>query len=425
MDHRILIVDDNVSIHEDFKKILTAAAGADPGALQDARNAFFGEVEAAEAVPNFRLDSAFQGQEALAKVKEAIAAGDPYSMAFVDVRMPPGWDGVETILELWKVAPDLECVICTAFSDYTWSEMAKTLGQSDKLLILKKPFDPVEARQFATALTTKWQGRREQERMTKALIAAESQAKAYAASLETVNQALRTSKASADKAASRRGEFLMCLSDQVRRDVGHILQAAEALSDPSLDASIELGHTLLTTVTGVLDYTQLESGAYPDDVHEVEPEGMVSRIVDRFRDRAHAQGSDLILNLGNGMQGTYIADSVSVEKLVVLLIDNALRHGKASRVEVKSWVERTGDWSKPSLYVQVTDNGPGLPKNYLTQMYEPLVSMDEGTRFGIGLAVAKQLVQSMGGDLSHRRLDPGTQFTFHVKVAEASAKRAV
>ena len=77
-------------------------------------------------------------------------------MAFVDMRMPPGWDGVETIEHLWEVDPDLQVVICTAFSDHDWDEVIQRLTQSDKLLILRKPFDNIEVWQLANSLTQRW-----------------------------------------------------------------------------------------------------------------------------------------------------------------------------------------------------------------------------------------------------------------------------
>jgi two-component system cell cycle sensor histidine kinase/response regulator CckA len=102
------------------------------------------------------LDSAYQGQEALEKVKQALAEGRPYAMAFVDVRMPPGWDGIETIARIWEVDPELQVVVCTAYSDYSWEEMRAKVGQPDSLLVLKKPFDNIEVQQITHALTKKW-----------------------------------------------------------------------------------------------------------------------------------------------------------------------------------------------------------------------------------------------------------------------------
>jgi signal transduction histidine kinase len=154
--NRILIIDDNVSIQADFRKIL----GQDPDqntALKRTKALLFGESIAAAPHSGFVIDSAFQGQEGLAMVKQAAAEGNPYALAFVDVRMPPGWDGVETISHLWKCCPDIQVVICTAYSDYSWEEMIHKLGHSPNLVVLKKPFDNIEVLQLAHALTEKWQ----------------------------------------------------------------------------------------------------------------------------------------------------------------------------------------------------------------------------------------------------------------------------
>jgi two-component system cell cycle sensor histidine kinase/response regulator CckA len=117
----------------------------------------FGAERPSARQKDFKVESAFQGREALEKIRAADAEGQPFAMAFVDVRMPPGWDGVETILNVWKEFPDLQMVICTAYSDYSWDQITEAVGATDSLLILKKPFDCVEALQIAHALTRKWQ----------------------------------------------------------------------------------------------------------------------------------------------------------------------------------------------------------------------------------------------------------------------------
>ena len=153
-NRRILIIDDTPSIHEDFRKILGADTD-DELTLAGTEAALFDTPQATRLV--FQLDSAYQGQEALKLVKRAQAQGRPYAMAFTDMRMPPGWDGLETIEQLWKVDPHLQIALCTAFSDYTWEAMAERLEFGDQLLVLKKPFDTLEIRQMASALTWKWQ----------------------------------------------------------------------------------------------------------------------------------------------------------------------------------------------------------------------------------------------------------------------------
>jgi two-component system NtrC family sensor kinase len=158
-NRRILLVDDMPTIHEDFRKILLPPSAA-KSALEAAKAALFDdEVKSVEAP--FELDSAYQGEEGLAKVQASLAAGRPYAMAFVDMRMPPGWDGVETIEHLWRADPRLQVVICTAYSDTSWEEVLTRLDASDRLLILKKPFDNIEVRQLASALTAKWDATRQ------------------------------------------------------------------------------------------------------------------------------------------------------------------------------------------------------------------------------------------------------------------------
>ncbi|NWE14482.1 putative bifunctional diguanylate cyclase/phosphodiesterase [Pseudomonas yamanorum] len=153
-NRRILIVDDTASIHEDFRKILEA----DPNggqSLDSIEETLFGTAPALRQT--FLLDSAYQGQEALALVTKALAANTPYALVFIDMRMPPGWDGLETIEQLWAIDPHLQIALCTAYSDYSFEAIEARLKYDDQLLILKKPFDNLEIRQMASALTWKWQ----------------------------------------------------------------------------------------------------------------------------------------------------------------------------------------------------------------------------------------------------------------------------
>jgi PAS domain S-box-containing protein len=152
-NHRILIIDDNEAIHEDLRKILVPDRST-ASQLRDDEMLLFGSapLELAE----FAVDSAYQGQEGLERARQASAAGRPYAVAFVDIRMPPGWDGIETIARIREVDPHLQTVICTAYSDHSWSDIYRRLGHSDSLLILKKPFDNIEVIQMAYALSRKW-----------------------------------------------------------------------------------------------------------------------------------------------------------------------------------------------------------------------------------------------------------------------------
>jgi CheY-like chemotaxis protein len=152
----ILVIDDNHAIHEDFRKILSITKTAS-SKLEDFESVFFGAAAAGDEGPRFQIDSAYQGQDGLQLIRQAAQENRPYPMAFVDMRMPPGWDGIETIARIWNEYPDLQVVICTAYSDYSPAEMLKKLGRSDRVFLLRKPFDCAEVQKLTKALFEKWE----------------------------------------------------------------------------------------------------------------------------------------------------------------------------------------------------------------------------------------------------------------------------
>lgn len=152
---RILVIDDNTAIHADFHKILGEGLRGED-ALRDAKIALFGSSAASAAVLSFQIDTATQGQEGVALVRRAKDEQRNYAVAFIDMRMPPGWDGVETAARIWQCDPEVLVVICTAYFDYSWEEILDKLGRSHRLLILKKPFDNIEVLQLANALSENW-----------------------------------------------------------------------------------------------------------------------------------------------------------------------------------------------------------------------------------------------------------------------------
>ncbi|HZZ58847.1 MAG TPA: ATP-binding protein [Opitutaceae bacterium] len=155
--HRVLVVDDTPAIHDDFRKVFQPADEA-IDVLNGEAAALFGPEAGRTAEPTleFLIDSAQQGREGAELVRKSVDEGRPYALAFVDMRMPPGWDGLETVQQLWRIDPRLQVVICTAHSDHSWQKIHEVLGPTDSLIILKKPFDHIEARQLAHALVRKW-----------------------------------------------------------------------------------------------------------------------------------------------------------------------------------------------------------------------------------------------------------------------------
>ena len=147
---RILLIDDNDDIHADYRKILQPPSSTHRGELVAERAALFGEADAQHvALPQFSVDSAMQGQAAVELARQACHTGSPHMVAFVDMRMPPGWNGITTVQHLWAVDPRIQIVICTAYSDESLDSIATSLGVCDRFVILKKPFETAEVQQLA------------------------------------------------------------------------------------------------------------------------------------------------------------------------------------------------------------------------------------------------------------------------------------
>ncbi len=152
---RILVIDDSEAIHTDFRRILNPEQRRGRDDLDLLEEALFGPAptRAPDVEPEFEVDSAFQGQEGLSKVREALATGRPYTLVFLDYRMPPGWNGAETLRRLRTVAPTLHVVHCSAYSDYSWTEIFQEFGEQQTLRELRKPFNGQEVRQLALTLS--------------------------------------------------------------------------------------------------------------------------------------------------------------------------------------------------------------------------------------------------------------------------------
>jgi signal transduction histidine kinase/ActR/RegA family two-component response regulator len=260
--NRILIIDDNLLIHSDFRKILCPEPGSD-AALNRTKTLMFGESPAVSPQFVFLMDSAYQGQEGLELVKRAAAAGTPYALAFVDVRMPPGWDGVETIRHLWECCPDLQIVVCTAYSDYSWEEMIRQLGHSPNLVVLKKPFDNIEALQLAHALTEKWLLNRQVQSQLDNL---EALVRRRTAELETANTNLKR-----EIVARKKTETGLQLSEERFSKAFHAVPFPLAIQSQQPEIIIDANESFLALLgrkgsdrSQVIGHTPAELGLWTD-----------------------------------------------------------------------------------------------------------------------------------------------------------------
>jgi diguanylate cyclase len=327
---RVLVIDDNPAIHQDFAKILAIEPSVDSGMTQ-AERILFGEEVASFVQPIFELQFAQQGKQGVTLVEQARANERPFALAFIDMRMPPGWDGLETIQHLWAADPDVQVVICSAHSDYDWSDFTERLGHSDKLLVLKKPFEPIEVLQCASALTRKWQAEQILRRQVQSL---EHMVAVRTMGLEAANHQLRH-LATHDALTGLPNRVL--LDDRLEQTIVHAERDAQRFAVLVLDLdrfkfiNDSLGHRAgdellnhvaqrLQTVVSKVDTVARVGGdefvlVLSSSAERAEAQRVAQRAIDALKAPVRVSGVDLHISSSVGI-AIYPVDGTTPENLV-------------------------------------------------------------------------------------------------------------
>ena len=395
---RILIVDDNESIHKDFRKLLNNNQDNSLGELESrlfgTNNPTTGSGDHAdEAYPvDFELDSAFQGKEGLEMIRSAKLNGNPYSVAFVDIRMPPGWDGVKTIQEIRKIDQDIQFVICTAYSDYSWLELSRILGHSSSLLVLKKPFDAVEVQQIALAMTEKW-------RLSEMAGIKMSEMEELVA-IQT-ERLLKTSQ--------QKDEFVSAFSHELRTPLsainGHArlltVRDSSGLSPSQLVSAREIeanGLILLGMVNDLLDLACFDAREENLVLSKISSLQLVESAIRMLSPQWRRKNQNIQV-FNTLAPESFVGDSIKLKQVMINILYNAIKFSP-DRSNISISTSRNED----TINISIADEGPGVDPSIMDRIFERYfqgenVKSEYLGGVGLGLTVARRLTELHDGNI--------------------------
>lgn len=393
-NRRILIVDDSPAIHADFRKIL-CSRGKRSAALDEFERELFDENHSDEtpsAKVDYDISVASQGEQALAMVEQAVKEGRPYAVVFMDVRMPPGMDGVETIKRIWEKAPGTEAVLCTAYMDYSHEELRKQLGASDRLLFLKKPFDPTAVSQMALMMTAKWN--------------LEQQIHAHIHGLEDEVSTKEQLLVENGKFATL-GLVAGGIAHEINTPLSTVMMLAQLLGEKA-----ENGTVTLPEVAGIAARIQKASkriagivrgvgtiaagDSNREETAEFEVADVVSETLMFCHERYVKQG--VPLECGEVPAGLRaLGRPVGLSQVLLNLLNNAF---DAVDAVPEKWIEIQLEVLDHEFRIAVIDSGHGIRPELREKILQPFFTTKEiGKGTGLGLSVAKGLVESHNGSL--------------------------
>ena len=418
-NRRILLIDDNPSIHEDYRKILTASDEIDPEGLQSMEAVLFGGPRLPVAAKvEFQLESASQGQEGLQKLTEALRLGKPYAAAFVDMRMPPGWDGLETIQHLWEVDPTLQIIICTAYSDRSWTEIRQALGNSDRVLILKKPFDSIEVLQCACTMTEKWTLMKLANLRTQKLE-------------EMVNERTRDLLAT----AKQKNDFLANMSHELLTPMNGIMGGIEALQVAALDTEANdlcqmirhSGNRLLSLLQDVLDFNAMAAGRVSLEEGGLSFEEIVKSVQTSLAETIHGRELRFESHVDAALPQGICGDEGRIRQILFKLADNAVKFTEKGSIELRvALISITPD--RCTIECSVRDTGPGLPPEVQRQLTTSFIQGDSSSTraqggVGMGLTLAQGLLELMQSSLIvESESGKGSTFRFRLGLSPCGSR---
>lgn len=416
--NRVLIIDDNQEVRSDYKQVfdLHRDTASTSDRLEDE---LFGPSNGSPSLrptPDFHLSFASQGHEGYEICKNHYEEKLRFQVAFVDMRMPPGWDGLETIEKLWEVDPDIEIVICSAYTDKDWDEIYQRLGKSDQLLYLKKPFSSIEVFQMACSLGRKWHSK---VSLQQTLNSMESELKEKKAALEKqaedniVQSKLATIGIMTSGIAHEINNPLMVIAGKVHKLKGLLAKNSE--NAPTYAPVIEKIEATVHHVQDVVTGLKMLSSSKSTEVAKHSLNEIIKHTLMLSNDRLIASGIDIQLNDFDDIH--LMCSPSQIIQVLFNLISNSIN--ALAKFE-SPWIDIEVRQLKESNKVQIlfTDSGDGIPEEIHEKIMEAFFTTDTtGQGTGLGLNICRQIIAKHGGSLRLNSLSEHTQFIIELPEA--------
>ena len=402
---RVIAIDDEPEILQNYQNILD---GHNHRRRSRIETELFAEIEgvgAAEEVEeekaehSFSLSVAAQGELGVDLARQALAEGAPYSVAFIDMRMPPGINGLETARRLRELDDRIYIIFVTAYADQSVDDIDKVI-QHD-VLYLRKPFVSGEIYQLTRSQGRSWCKDRQRE------------ASVTRAEMEVV-----------EKASQAKDQFFAAMSHELRTPLTAMIGNSEILSEllfepdhKNLLRSIEVsGHGLLALINDILDLSKIEAGKFSIDSTDYDLAALLEEIHYIFASRAADAGLQFEIRPPAALEQQLIGDGRRVGQILINLLGNAIKFTQKGAVSLEVAFDSSREW----IHFRVTDQGIGMTPEAVERLFQPFEQADQSIsgRFGgtgLGLHISQTLAELMKGTIRVES-EEGKGSTFELRV---------
>ena len=411
-DHRLLVVESDSEYRRDIERIFYSADGL------VRTEKYYAEYSMADNLLdcNFELEFCSFGLDAVDQVSIAKAAGDPFKVIFIDISQPQTRDYVTIVENIWQIDSDVQVIICADESG-DLQDIITRIGISERLLIIKKPFEDVEVYQMVVALSRKWdliqQARIKKEQL-------EDLVSERTSRLAEMNHRLIFALDKVKRSEQAKDFFLDNISSVVRTPLNSIIVNTNLLVKEGLPIQVQRrlktvhdnANELMKVISNILDMAEVTSSNIQPNITGVRLKNVIGEMK-IFELQAKEKGLKFAINCADRIPEHIYTDSDMLKQCLVILVDNAIKYTDSGSVEINLLLEE--GQIRPSLVFEVKDSGCGIEPQRQSEIFNPFSADSASAGLGIGLAIARRVAKSLNGEIDLVATSTyGT--TFHLKL---------